>query len=97
VDGSEPAKPFTLPVTAIGSDGQVWVRWMPDGRALTYVDNRGGIANIWSLPLNGGEPKPLTDFKSDQIFAFAWSRDGKQLVCSRGVVTSDVVLITDFK
>ncbi|HVF91583.1 MAG TPA: winged helix-turn-helix domain-containing protein [Blastocatellia bacterium] len=97
VDGSEPARPFTLPVTAIGSNGQVWFRWMPDGRSLTYVDNRGGIANIWSQPVGGGEPKPLTDFKSDQIFAFAWSRDGRQLACSRGVVTSDVVLITDFK
>ncbi|HKG21865.1 MAG TPA: hypothetical protein VKC34_08185, partial [Blastocatellia bacterium] len=67
------------------------------GRALTYVDNRGGIANIWSQPLAGGEPRPLTDFKSDQIFSFAWSRDGRQLACSRGVITSDVVLITDFK
>lgn len=97
VDGSERAKSFTIPVSAIDSDGQVWLRWMPDSRALAYVDNRGGTANLWSLPLNGDEPKPLTDFKSDQIFAFAWSRDGKQLVCSRGVVTSDVVLISDFK
>ncbi len=57
----------------------------------------GGISNIWSQPLDGGAPKQLTDFKTDRIFAFDWSRDGKQLAVSRGTVTSDVVLIKDFR
>jgi len=39
----------------------------------------------------------LTDFKSDQIFSFEWSRDGKQLALTRGTESSDVVLIRDFR
>jgi len=39
----------------------------------------------------------LTDFKSDRIFDFSWSRDGKQLALFRGVVNSDVVLISNFR
>jgi len=41
-------------------------------------------------------PKPVTDFKDQTIFNFAWSRDGKQLAISRGVVNSDVMLLQDF-
>jgi hypothetical protein len=37
----------------------------------------------------------LTDFEAEQIFSFAWSNDGKQLVLARGTVSSDVVLIRD--
>ena len=35
----------------------------------------------------------ITNFQSDQIFSFAWSRDGKQLALARGTQTSSVVLI----
>jgi hypothetical protein len=56
-----------------------------------------GVSNIWSLPLDGGKPVQLTDFKADQIFWFDFSRDGKQLAVSRGVQTSDVILIPDFR
>ena len=43
------------------------------------------------------EPKQLTEFKDQRIFNFAWSRDGKQLALSRGVVNSDVVLLSGFR
>ena len=72
-------------------------RWTPDGRAITYILNRGGVSNIWSQPLDGGTPKQLTDFKTDRIFAFDWSRDGKQLLLARGTISNDVVIIQDFK
>jgi len=39
----------------------------------------------------------LTDFKSDRIFSFAWSRDGKQLALARGTLTNDVILISNFE
>jgi Tol biopolymer transport system component len=73
------------------------VRWSTDGRALTYIDNRGGVSNIWSQPLDGGKPAQLTDFKSDQILTFDWSRDGHRLACVRGLMSSDVILISDLK
>jgi Tol biopolymer transport system component len=82
-----------MPQTTLSSHFQ----WSTDGLALTYVDTQKGASNIWSQPLSGGPPKKLTDFRSDQIFSFAWSPDGKQLALARGTETSDVVLIRDFK
>ena len=72
------------------------IRWSPDGRSVTYVSRLEGLRDIWSQPLDGGEPKRLTNFKSDQIFSFNWSRDNK-LVISHGSSTSDVVLIRNVK
>jgi serine/threonine protein kinase/Tol biopolymer transport system component len=74
-----------------------WYQWTPDGRALLYNETRNGVTDIWSQPVDGGPPKQLTDFKSDIIFRFDWSRDGKRLVLARGNVSSDVVLISDLK
>jgi len=71
--------------------------WTPDGRAVAYPVYRGGATNIWAQPLDGGRPKQLTDFRDGVIFEFAWARDGKQLALSRGMVNSDVVLISNFK
>jgi serine/threonine protein kinase/Tol biopolymer transport system component len=73
------------------------LRWSPDGRALHIIVNRDGVDNIWSQPIEGGQPVKLTSFKSDRIFAFDWSRDGKQLVLARGNVTPDAVLISNVK
>jgi len=92
--GGDPSKLFDLPQTADRSQA---VRWTHNGRALTYVDTRGLVSNIWLQPLDGRSPRRLTDFKNDRIFSYDWSRDGKQLICSRGVVNSDVVLIKNFR
>jgi len=73
------------------------VRWTPDGRGVAFVRTTSGVSNIWAQRLDGGEPKQLTDFRDQRIVNFAWSRDGKQLALSRGVVNSDVVLISNFK
>jgi len=48
-------------------------------------------------PFDGGAPKQLTNFTSDRIFWFDFSRDGKQVALSRGTQTSDVILIRDFR
>jgi serine/threonine protein kinase len=78
-------------------DMRAGLRWTPDGRALDYVDTRGGISNLWSLPIDGGAAKQLTNFTSDQIFSFDLSRDDKQFAFSRGTVIDDVVLISNFR
>jgi len=46
--------------------------------------------------LSGGDPYPITDFTSELIYNFAWTRDGKQLLVVRGNNVSDVVLISNF-
>ncbi|HYV83460.1 MAG TPA: protein kinase [Pyrinomonadaceae bacterium] len=70
------------------------LHWSPDGKYLVYVDHAGGFDNLWGQPIDGGAPKQLTKFDESKIFAFGWLKDGS-LVTSRGVITSDVVLIKD--
>jgi serine/threonine protein kinase/dipeptidyl aminopeptidase/acylaminoacyl peptidase len=96
-EGGNPTESFNIPIPYL--QHFVWqrIRWTSDGRALTYIDRRGGISNIWSQPFEGGPAKQLTDFKSGEIFSFAWSADGKQLACTRGSVVSDAVLINDLR
>jgi len=106
VDGTEPnLKPVIIVGKADGS-GELnkipfdpratsRVRVTPDWRSLSYIVNERGVSNLWAQPLGGGGPKQLTDFKTDLIFDYAWSRDGKQLALSRGQVSRDVVLLTD--
>jgi Tol biopolymer transport system component/DNA-binding winged helix-turn-helix (wHTH) protein len=73
------------------------LRWTPDGKALLYGITRRGVTNLWMHPLEGGAPKQLTNFTSDRIHTFELSRDGKQLVFSRGTSSSDVVLFSGLK
>ncbi len=75
---------------------EVEFKWMPGGEALCYADDTLGVANLFSLPLDGSPPKQLTDFKTDWIFGYDWSKDGKQLVMVRGTVKHDAILITNF-
>jgi Tol biopolymer transport system component/DNA-binding winged helix-turn-helix (wHTH) protein len=90
--GGEPIKTFDL-----DPHSQRNIRWSPDGRALTYVEDRAGVSNLWSLPLDGSAPLRLTNFKSDHIYNYVWSCDGRQLVCVRGIDVSDAVLISGFR
>jgi len=70
------------------------IKWTSDGRALIYDVSRNNVSNIWSQPLDGGPPKQLTDFKSETIQGFDWSRDDRLLV-SRGFTAREIVLIQD--
>jgi Tol biopolymer transport system component len=72
-----------------------WVRWFEDSRHVTYVKNENGYSNIWSYNLDTGVEKQLTNFNSDQIYAYAWSPDYKQVACQRGVRISDVTIISE--
>jgi eukaryotic-like serine/threonine-protein kinase len=73
------------------------LRWSPNGKAVQYLLTRNGATNVWEQPLAGGDPHPVTKFPSGLIFNFAWSRDGKQLLLSKGSDNSDVILISNFR
>jgi serine/threonine protein kinase/Tol biopolymer transport system component len=77
--------------------GGTTLRWSPDGKGLQYMLTRSGATNIWEQPLAGGDPHQVTKFASGRIFSFAWSRDGKQLLLSKGNESSDVILISNFR
>ena len=90
-NGGSPEKLFVMPHTVIPD---TTLRWTPDGTGITYLDFRGGAANLWIQPIDGSAPKPLTNFTGGMIYSFEWSRDGK-LAYSRGTRTTDAVLIRD--
>ena len=71
--------------------------WSSDGQAVDYVITRGAVSNLWRQKLTGGPAKQITDFKSERIFRFGWSRGGKQLLTVRGDISSDVILIRNFR
>ena len=89
--GGSPLKNFDLPPDAPQLQA---VRWSPDSQFLQFIVKRGGVENIWQQPLEGGEPKQITNFTSDRIFSYDWSDDGKTLAIIRGAWTSDVVLLS---
>lgn len=100
-DTGVPVRTLDLPVTS-GTDlyEKLFYRgfhWSPDGRALVYINKLGGVSNLWSQPLDGSAPKQITDFKSDLILNFAYSRDGRQLAFARGNQSRDAVLISEVK
>jgi Tol biopolymer transport system component/DNA-binding winged helix-turn-helix (wHTH) protein len=93
IEGGPPVKIFEGSPSINQAAG---LQWTPDGGRIAYVDSRSGHSNIWSQPIDGRPPAPITDFKGDEIFEFAWSNDGR-LAFLRGLTTSDVVLIKDFQ
>ena len=90
--GGPPVKTFNIPANVLF---QSLVRWTPDGSGLAYIANIDGVSNLWTLPIDGGQPQQITHFKSDRIFWFDWSLDGQQLGVIRGTTTSDAVLIKE--
>jgi Tol biopolymer transport system component/DNA-binding winged helix-turn-helix (wHTH) protein len=93
-EGGAPVKLLDLPKTVFMRAG---LHWTEGGRALAYVDNRDGVSNIWSRPVDGGPARQLTNFTSDKIFRLAWSRDGSRLAYERGMEINDVIRIGDLK
>ena len=93
-DGSVPAKLIAQPSHVNIATS---LSWTPDGRAVLAKSDQGGVGNLWSFPIDGGTPKQVTTFTSNQISNFAMSRDGKRLAISRGYSNLDVVLIKDFR
>jgi len=93
-DGGPAVKRLALPGFATARGG---FQWTPDGRAVCFAGVRDNIFNIWALPLDGSPPKQLTNFKSEFMRNYAFSRDGRRLAVSRGMEISDIVLIKDFR
>jgi Tol biopolymer transport system component/DNA-binding winged helix-turn-helix (wHTH) protein len=71
-----------------------FIKWTPDGKAVTYSLSRNGASNLWRQDVNGGPPEKITDWNSDVVFRFDWSRTGR-LAAERGMFTNDIVLITN--
>jgi Tol biopolymer transport system component len=72
-------------------------KFTPDGKAVAHTVRDNGVDNIWIQPLDGSPGHLITKFDSEQILAFHWSPDGKNLGILRGHTDSDVVLLRQSK
>lgn len=72
-------------------------RWTPDGSAVTFRKIEKSSTNLWKQGLDGRPPVQITDFKSEYISNYAFSRDGQRLIAARGRFGGGVALIKNFK
>ena len=53
-------------------------RWAPNGSAIAFTSDRDGAAQLYLLPLAGGEAERVTDTK-ERVESFRWSPDGLRI------------------
>ena len=72
-----PATGGTLRQITVGEEDNQDPRISPDGRTVAFEGERGGLTGIYTVPIGGGEERPVavgTDY-----FDPAWSPDGSRL------------------
>jgi eukaryotic-like serine/threonine-protein kinase len=93
IEGGEPMRILDYPEVVNSRN----FRWSNDGTGFVFIRNVDKTFNIWQQPIDGGEPKQITNFDSERIFRFDLSRVTGEFALARGSETSDVVVINDFR
>ncbi len=77
-DGSAKPRQFTF-----GDHSDVGPAWSPRGDSIAFMSNRKDEKQmqLYVIPLNGGEARPMTDFKGS-IGGYAWSPDSARFALS---------------
>jgi eukaryotic-like serine/threonine-protein kinase len=91
VSGGSPERVFEVPY------GMQSPQFTPDGKGIAFMITRNRATNIWKQPLDSKDLVQITKFPTGEMFAFAWSQDGKQLAVARGMRTTDVVMMSNFR
>ena len=58
--------------------------WSPDGKTIAFLSSRSGDSQVYLLPMDGGEAKPLTHLSTGADIV-KWSPDGKTIAFTSGV------------
>ena len=92
LDGSREPRPFTA-----GTKRDADPRWSPDGKHLAFTSKRdGGSAQLYVMPVDGGEARKLTNVKED-VQVPAWSPDGTRIAFVARVPASEYEVKDDKK
>ena len=63
-----------------GTSYDMQPRFSPDGKRLLFTSDRGGSDNLWTLLLDGSDPRPVSADKEHVINTGDWSPDGDYVV-----------------
>ncbi|HEX8189569.1 MAG TPA: protein kinase, partial [Pyrinomonadaceae bacterium] len=91
---AEGGEPRVYEVPQSEANGMSSIHWTTDARAFVYTDYRDGVTNLRLQPLEGGEPRQVTNYAREIFYSFDISSDGR-LLLANGLTTSDVVLFKD--
>jgi len=69
--------------------------WSPDGKSLTCSLPGDGFLGLHDLPLDGSEPRRVTEIEidSERITSMAWNTTGDSLAVCLQMATFDVLLV----
>ena len=59
-------------------------RWSPDGTQIAFLSTRGEKPQIYLIPVDGGEARPLTALAQVAGSGPTWSPDGRQIAFTAG-------------
>jgi Tol biopolymer transport system component len=90
IEGGPPVKTIALPGLAADL-----VAWSADGSAVHFLAPYEGVVNIWSQPIAGGQPQPVTRLPKPRVASFSWSPEGV-LALARVQSSSDVAVIRGY-
>jgi len=87
--------------TNFGGEGGSNLAWTKDGRSVLFMVTKNLETTLWAQPVGASgsaavTPRQIMNLGSGFIWAYSLSPDGKQIVYSRGVPATDVVLISHF-
>ena len=54
--------------------------WSADSKTIAFLRRKDKNLQIWAVPVDGGEPRQLTQLPEGAITEFDWAPDGKRMV-----------------
>jgi Tol biopolymer transport system component len=78
IEGTEKDRTVKTNQLTTGTFTDIYPSISPDGNFIAFSRGTGSISNIYIMPLEGGSPRQITNFKSLNLLA-KWSPDGKEI------------------
>lgn len=66
--------------TSFGMASSNGIAFAPDGRSLLISSDQTGVFNAWELPLDGSDPRQLTQSDDNAIFALSWFPEDRRVL-----------------